>query len=412
MRTPALTSTRANLRAARRTRILDLAIVICLADIVCGIAAPTFTVYARGLGASLVLVGILAAVSGLTRLVTSIPVGFLADRVSRSHVITAGVLAFAVAYGLFTVSRNPTFLIVPRILYAIGVVSTFGIGVAYIADRTTGTARDLAIGAYVSAQGIGFAVGPLVAAALAAQLSIASIYRLTAVLALLTASYAWLRLERSLPPPSHEFEPSIRPRSTDLLRQPQLVGVSVANLVVMLMFNGSVIPFLAVVGTKLGLDKQQIALLYGLRAIASTLSRLPAGVVAKSVSNRALFLVAIAVDAAAALGIGFSSDLWMLIAAVVVDGIAFGVFMATSQSFIAECITPAKVGGWLGMYSAAGAIGETVGAASMGAVAWALGGSAVFHITAVVLVVGVLTSWLAMARQVPTAASATARGAG
>jgi MFS family permease len=111
MRASALTSTRANLRAARRTRILDLTIVIGLADIVCGVAAPTFTVYARGLGASLALVGILAAVSGLTRLLTSIPVGFLADRVSRSYVITAGVLAFASAYWLFTVwvpeTRSP-----------------------------------------------------------------------------------------------------------------------------------------------------------------------------------------------------------------------------------------------------------------------------------------------------------------
>jgi hypothetical protein len=74
----ALASTRSNLRAAQRTRILDLTIVICLADIVCGVAAPTFTVYARGLGASLVLVGILAAVTGLTRLVASLPVGLLA----------------------------------------------------------------------------------------------------------------------------------------------------------------------------------------------------------------------------------------------------------------------------------------------------------------------------------------------
>jgi MFS transporter, DHA1 family, multidrug resistance protein len=409
VRAPVLTSTRSNLRAARRTRILDLTIVICLADIVCGIAAPTFTVYARGLGASLVLVGILAAVSGLTRLVTSIPVGFLADRVSRSYVIAAGVLAFAAAYGLFTVSSDPTFLIVPRILYALGVVATFGIGVAYIADRTTGTARDLAIGAYVSAQGIGFAVGPLVAAALASELSIANIYRLTAVLALVTAAYAWLRLERRLPPPSHDLEPSPRPRSADLLGQPPLVGVSVANLAVMLMFNGSVIPFLAVVGTKLGLDKQQIALLYGLRAIASTLSRLPAGLLAKSVSNRTVFLFAVAVDAVAALGIGFSSDAWMLVTAVVVDGIAFGVFMATSQSFIAERVSPSKVGGWLGVYSAAGAVGETVGAAAMGGVAWALGGFAVFRVAAVLLGTGLLLSWLAIARQ-PRAATSTATG--
>lgn len=401
MRSPALTSTRANLQAARRTRILDLAIVICLADIVCGVAAPTFTVYARGLGASLVLVGILAAVTGLTRLLTSIPVGFLADRVNRSCVITAGVLAFAIAYSLFTVSRNPDFLIVPRILYAVGVVSTFGIGVAYIADRTSGAARDLAIGAYVSAQGIGFAVGPLFAAALTAQLSIANIYRLTALLALLTAVYAWLRLEPSLPPPSHNLAPAIRPRSSDLLRERPLVGVSVANLVVMLMFNGSMIPFLAVVATKLGLDRQQIALLYGGRAIASTLSRLPAGIVAKSVPNRTLFLFALSLEAAAALGIGLSPNVWLLVTFVVIDGIAFGVFLATSQSYIVESISATKVGGWLGLYSAAGAVGETAGAAAMGGVAWALGGFAVFRITAVLLLLGLGTSWFVMTRTKP-----------
>ena len=55
MRVPGLTSTRSNLMAARRTRILDLTIVICLADVVCGIAAPTFTVFARGLGAGVVV---------------------------------------------------------------------------------------------------------------------------------------------------------------------------------------------------------------------------------------------------------------------------------------------------------------------------------------------------------------------
>jgi MFS family permease len=394
----ALASTLSNLRAAQRTRILDLTIVICLADIVCGVAAPTFTVYARGLGASLVLVGILAAVTGLTRLVASLPVGLLADRVSRSHVISAGVLAFAAAYVLFTVSSNPTFLIVPRVLYGIGVVSTFGIGVAYIADRTAGAARDLAIGAYVSAQGIGFAVGPLVAAALTEQLSIASIYRITAVLAIGTAAFAWLRLERSLPAPSHELELLPPSNSRELIGVSALRSVSIANLVVMLMFNGSVIPFLAIVATKVGLDKRQLALLYGMRAIASTVSRLPAGVLARSVSNGALFLAAIGIEAVAALGIGLSSSAWLLVPAVAVDGIAFGVFMATSQSFIAECVPSAQVGGWLGMYSAAGAVGETAGAAVMGGVAAVFGGPAVFRITVAVLVAGLLFSWFELAR--------------
>jgi MFS family permease len=100
----------------------------------------------------------------------------------------------------------------------------------------------------------------------------------------------------------------------------------------------------------------------------------------------------------AALGIGLSSSAWLLVPAVAVDGIAFGVFMATSQSFIAECVPSAQVGGWLGMYSAAGAVGETAGAAVMGGVAAVFGGPAVFRITVAVLVAGLLFSWFELAR--------------
>jgi MFS family permease len=394
----ALESTRANLRAAGRTRILDLTIVVFLADVICGIAAPTFTVYARGLGASLILVGVLAAATGITRLVSSIPIGSLSDRAGRSRVIAAGVLAFAAAYALFTVTKNPELLVVPRVLFGLAIVSIFAIGIAYIADRTSGGARNLAIGAYVSAQGAGYAVGPFVAALLAPHMSVANIYRLTAGLAVLTAAYAWMRL-RDAPVPvraSAADEHAHAPRAD--LRDPALVGVSIANLVMMFMFNGSVLPFLAVVATHLHLSNQKIALVYGIRAIASTLTRLPAGYAARRVSNRQLFLFAVALDAVAATLIGLTGPTWLLFGAVVIDGIAFGTFLGTSQSYVAESVSAAKVGAWLGVYSTAGAIGETVGAAAMGGIAFAFGTAAVFRINGLILAAGLAASWLMLRR--------------
>jgi MFS family permease len=386
------------LAAARRSGILPLAVLICLTDVVNGVVAPTFTLYARSLGASIALIGVLSAVVGVTRLVTSIPAGALADRVGRRAVIVVGVLLFGGACALFTASRDPAFLVVPRILFGLAMVSTFAIGVAYVADRTTGRSRDLAISAYVSAQGVGYALGPLVAGVLATWWSTASIYRAMAVLAGCVAAYGWLTLDSGPSAATRPQAATARGPAWRQLRRRSLVGVSVANFAMILMFSGSLVPFLALLGSRRGLGHQAIAILYGARAGASTITRLPAGMLARRLTNTHLLLGAVAVDSVAALAIGIAPSAMLIVAAVIVDGVAFGTFLGASQSYIAETTDRAGLGAALGVYSMAGSVGETLGAASMGAVAALSGVAEVFRLDALILLVAAVGSFLLLRR--------------
>jgi MFS family permease len=142
----------------------------------------------------------------------------------------------------------------------------------------------------------------------------------------------------------------------------------------MLMFNGGVVPFLAVVWIDVRPQRAERRLLYSIRAIASTLARIPASNLAARFSNRNLLLAAVVLEAVAALGIGLAPNAAFVVAFAVADGIAFGTFLGTSQSFIAESVPASGIGTWLGVYSATGALGETTGGVVMGTIAAAFGG--------------------------------------
>jgi len=59
----------------RNKELLALCFMIFTADVVSGIVSPTFSLYASSLGASLVLIGVLSSVVGLTRILSSVPIG-------------------------------------------------------------------------------------------------------------------------------------------------------------------------------------------------------------------------------------------------------------------------------------------------------------------------------------------------
>jgi nitrate/nitrite transporter NarK len=166
---------------------------------------------------------------------------------------------------------------------------------------------------------------------------------------------------------------------------PTLVDVSAGNLAIMLMFSAAVVPFLALEATALGFSAVGVGALFAARALASTAVRLPVSLVTRHVSNRSLFLAAIAVDAAAAIVLGFAeSDLEVIVAAIG-DGIAFGTFLAASQSYVAESFQREHLGTALGAYGMAGSVGETAGGLTLGVVASAFGIHSVFLVAGLVL---------------------------
>ena len=124
----------ATYRRLLRREVVDICVLIFIADVVTGVQTPLFSLYTTSLGASLGLLGLITAVLGLTRLVSALPVGMLSDRLDRKTVLVGGMIAFAVSFVLYAVAPTAGLLVVPRVVMAIAMVATFPLGIAYIGD--------------------------------------------------------------------------------------------------------------------------------------------------------------------------------------------------------------------------------------------------------------------------------------
>lgn len=380
---------------ARRDVAL-LAVFICLADIVYGMVSPTFSLFVRGLGGSAFLIGVLTATVGAARLLCSLPVGTASDRIGRKNVLVGGGFLFAVSCALFTVSADPRMLVVPRVLFGLAILATFPIGAAYIADIVPRERQAIAISLYITAQGLGFAIGPFIGAVVARYTGYESAYRIAAGLAAATAIFGARYLRRA--PRRHRQGAGVRSelRGSVLARGP-ILAASVSSLAMMMMFNGAILPFLSLFAADAGLGTVAIGYLYGARSIASMLTRIPR--VTRRLTSANVMLTAMLADAVAAFTLAASHVPALLFVAAILDGIAFGGFLAASQATVAEHAAPHIRGAAMGAWATAGALGETAGALGFGLIGRFISVRLIFVVAGGCLLLDLIAArWLLTAR--------------
>ena len=93
-----------------RREMFALLWVIFIADVVVGYLLPVFPLRAQEIGASLLLIGSLAAFNGATQVAASVPIGLISDRHGRRRLIAFGSLCFVVAAILLALAPAPLWL--------------------------------------------------------------------------------------------------------------------------------------------------------------------------------------------------------------------------------------------------------------------------------------------------------------
>src|SRR5262249_39070836 len=96
---------------------------------------PLLPFYARGLGASATIVGLLVAAFSAAQLAVAPLWGRLSDRYGRRPAILAGLLVTSAAYVLFALAGSLGLLLVSRMIQGIG-GGTIGVVQAYVADAS------------------------------------------------------------------------------------------------------------------------------------------------------------------------------------------------------------------------------------------------------------------------------------
>ncbi len=140
--------------------------IVVLTDLIgFGIVLPLLPYYGKIFGASALLVGLLYSVYSFAQLIFSPMWGSYSDRVGRRPIMIISTLGSVIAYIIFGLADSLLVLFLSRIIAGImgGNIST---AQAYVADITTKEDRSKGMGMIGAAFGIGFVIGPALAAGL------------------------------------------------------------------------------------------------------------------------------------------------------------------------------------------------------------------------------------------------------
>ncbi len=388
---------RATIRRDLTRDIAELCALIFIADVVSGILSPTFSIFAEGLGVSLALLGIITTVGGLTQLIIALPFGVLSDRVGRPRVLVGGIIGFGLCLLSLAVATGPSMLFVSRILYGTAGVATFSIGAAHLGDITTREQRPFAFGLYTSCMGLGFTIGPLLGAQLADRYSAPTAYFVGALISVLGLILA-LRILRVASVKRRSASVAPANRSTgmknvrEILRNRSLMLVTFGNMLMSLTFVGGITTFFPIYADQLFISQAAIGTMFAVRALVSTLGRLPNGIVSRLFGNQSVMLSALLLDTVVMLSIAHTRNTVMLTGLLALEGLAFGAYLVSGQTYVADNTEVENRGAAIGVYSTASSLGGTVAPLILGLVASAYSVRLVFTVTGVVLAVGLLLS--------------------
>ena len=382
-------------RIARRRDLLSLFAIIFLTDLAIGIYRTTFSLFADSLGVRLAVIGTLGGMEGLVRILVSMPIGMLSDRLERRKVLAGGLLLFALTYALTSVVTEPLVLYLLRAMIGISVASTFYIGVALIGDRADAQDQGLSIGIYTTCMGIGFAVGSGVGGRLAEDVGFRTGFVVASgvvllALALLRWGPAW-RTTRS----ESSGEQTRLPLSAQfkvLVKNPVILAACLGHLGISMSNEGATFGFFPLYAASLGAGKAMIGAMFSIRMIMSAGSRIPTGVLASGFRSRYLMTGALLLGMSSVLGMGFVSHPVPLTLLLAGEGVAFGVYFASASTAIAQNTEEKNRGAATGLFTTTGSVGSTVGPVGLGRAAEQWGLSSVFWITSAVLAVGLLVN--------------------
>jgi len=145
----------------KKSPLVILLLTVMLDLIGFGIVLPLLPTYAKDLGASPFMIGLIAAIFSIMQFIFSPLWGKLSDRIGRRPVMLISIFITSLSYLIFSQSDNIPLLIFARGLSGIG-SANIAAAQAYITDVTDSRNRSGAMGMIGAAFGVGFIIGPLI----------------------------------------------------------------------------------------------------------------------------------------------------------------------------------------------------------------------------------------------------------
>lgn len=352
---------------------------------------PTFSLYAMGLpGATASNIGIAIGIYGLTQALLQLPFGLLSDRFGRKHIITCGLILFAVGSLVAAFSESIGGIILGRALQGSGAIGSTLI--ALMADLTREEQRSKAMAIMGSMIGLSFSLALVIGPVVSFYFSIQGIFVLTAMLALLGIVILHSQVSQPL---SYRKPESLNPHLKQLhvlLKNKALLklnfgifsqhAILTANFVILPLLLNTLLPnnhpsplfYLLIIGSAFAVAVPII--IYSHR---------------KKMAHILLPIMIAVLALSQLLFIFFHNQLWFIAANLILFFIAFNVLEAELPAQISIIAPQAHKGAAMGIYSSCQFLGIFCGGALGGFLYGHLGSTPIF-----VLGLGLAVIWFTL----------------
>jgi MFS transporter, DHA1 family, tetracycline resistance protein len=359
-----------------------------------GIIIPLLPFYAERFGGSAETVALLAASFSLMQFIFMPIWGRLSDRVGRRPILLLGLFGSFGSYLLFGLAGSLPLLFASRLFAGIA-GATVSTAQAFIADTTTRENRAKGMGVLGAAFGLGFIFGPAIGGFLSRWGHAVPPF-FAATLAILNFGAAWFLLPESRPahvPATARAAHSRLEALRKALTRPTLPVLFAVYFLVVAAFSGFETTFALFSQKRFGFNEETIGYLFAyVGVVLAVVQGGLVGRVVKSVSERRLVPVAIAVLACGLALIPLSYSLPMLFLANGVLAVGMGFNSPSLVSLISQGSDPEDQGGVLGVSQSLASLARILGPAWGGYLYDRYGAATPYASSAAVMVLAALVA--------------------
>ena len=343
-----------------------------------GIVLPILPFYAQVYGATPVQIGAIIAAFSLMQFLFTPVWGRVSDRVGRRPVILVSLFGSVASYLLFARAESVLALLASRMLAGVA-GANLAAAQAYIADVTTPETRARGMGWISAAFGLGYMMGPPIAALVSIRWGVHAPGYVAAALALVNLILARLWLPEAVPTADKSlmrrtFDPRVLHR---VLNRPVLGGVTLTMTAVALATSGVTAMLALMLQARFGFDATRTAWVFSL--IGLTTSAIQLGFVhtlVKRYGEKRLTMAGIIVLALSLLALAGAPTPGMLRVVIITYAIGFAVIGPSALSLVSRAAEDGEQGMVIGVVQSLGALARVFGPMAAGIALGRLGATA------------------------------------
>jgi MFS family permease len=345
--------------------------------------APLLPLFARELGAGPSLIGLVVGASTVTGILLKMPSGALSDVLGRRPLLLAGALVFALMPFTYLGGASLTALILLRLVHG-SATAVFGpVASATVSDLAPIALRGTWLSTYATAQGVGQAIGPLLAGYLIAtgrfDLAFVAAGVIGLAAPLVVARWAPVTTTHASGPRWPAFKAGV----VEVL-QDRLVLVTSAAHAAQFVMNGALNAFLPIYGQDVvGLTTPQLGWLFAAQTVTTLAVRPLVGLASDRKGRRVVIVAGLAVCSAAVWALSGTTSPGAVAVAVVTYAAGVATTTAATSAFITDVTRRARYGAAHGVFGTIYDIGDAFGPIAAGLLVTAVGYGSMFRVMAV-----------------------------